>query len=319
VPAAPAPSHDKPITNDTPPPTGPQYPAIKHVWLITLAGHAPAPYLSEDMAAQGTLLTGYQPITTGSLANTVALISGQNPNPDTQADCPMYKPVEPGTVDDSGQAQGNGCVYSDQVYTLPDQVVAAGMTWKAYVDGIGTPCRHPDLGAADPWTQPQPDDPYVTHRNPFVYFTTITSSPDCATEVVGTDALAADLADKTETPALSFVIPAPAADDVWLRDTVARITASAAYKKDGLIVITSDQSDPAAPGDGRIGALLLSKFVEQGGMFDTEYDHLSLLKTLAGLFSLRELGAAQDKKVKAFAESVFASSSQDVHGSATRR
>jgi len=84
-------------------------------------------------------------------------------------------------------------------------------------------------------------------------------------------------------------------------------------------VITSDQADPAVPADGRIGALLLSKFVEKGGTFDTEYDHLSLLKTLAAVFSLRELGAAQDKKVKPFAESVFASSSQDVHQSATRR
>jgi hypothetical protein len=210
-------------------------------------------------------------------------------------------------------------VYSDQVYTLPDQLVAAGETWKAYVDGIGTPCRHPDLGAEDPWTQPRPDDPYVTHRNPFVYFSTITSSPDCATEVIGADALDADLADRAKTPALSFVIPTLAADDVWLKDTVERITASAAYWKDGLIVITADQSDPAAPGDGKTGALLLSKFVEKGGTFDTEYDHLSLLKTLAGIFSLRELGAAQDKKVKPFAESVFASSSQDVHGSATRR
>jgi hypothetical protein len=316
-PATPAPSTDTPVTNDTPAPVGPQYPAIKHVWLITLASRTIDP--TNELAAQGTLLTGYKPLTTGSLANTVALISGQEPNPDTQADCPTYKPVDPGTVDDAGQAQGSGCVYSDQVYTLPDQLVAVGKTWKAYVDGIGTPCRHPELGTEDPWTQPRPDDPYVTHRNPFVYFTTITSSPDCATEVVGTDALDADLADKAKTPSLSFVIPALAADDAWLRDTVGRIMASAAYKKDGLIVVTADQSDPAAPGDGRTGALLLSRFVEKGGTFDTEYDHLALLKTLAGVFSLRELGAAQDKKVKPFAESVFASSSQDVHQSATRR
>jgi hypothetical protein len=324
-PVTPAPSNDTPVTNDTPTPTGPQYPAIKHVWLITLAGRTID--ATNELAAQGTLLTGYKAVTTGSLANTVALISGQKPNPDTQADCPTYKPVDPGTVGDAGQAQGSGCVYSPEVFTLPDQLVAAGKTWRAYIDGIGTPCRHPDLGAPDPWTQPRPDDPYVTHRNPFVYFTTITSSPDCATEVVGTDALDADLADKAKTPSLSVVIPRVsdvqprdlAAEDTWLKDTVDRITASAAYKKDGLVVITSDQSDPAAPGDGKIGALLLSKFVEKGGTLDTEYDHLSLLKTLAGVFSLRELGAAQDKKVKPFAESVFASSSQDVHQSATRR
>jgi phosphatidylinositol-3-phosphatase len=333
APVSPAPSTDTPVTNggdETP--TGPQYPGIKHVWVIVTPQQSPAPYTSTDLTAQGTLLTGYKAVTTGSLANTIALVSGQNPNPDTQADCPTYKPVDPGTVDDDGQAQGSGCVYSQEVYTLPDQLVAAGQTWKAYVEGIGTPCRHPDLGADDPWQQPRQDDPYVTHRNPFVYFQTITSSPDCATEIVGTDVLDADLADK-KTPNLSFIIPAqpappsdpnapppdPAAVQTALKDTVAKITASAAYKKDGLIVITSDTSDPATPDDSRIGALLISRFVEKGGSFDTEYDHLSLLKTLAGIFALRELGAAQKETVKAFAESVFASSSQDVHQSATRR
>jgi len=301
--ATPPPENDTPVTNDEEP-AGPQYPGIKHVWVIT---SAPPP--SAELAAQGTLLTGYKALTTGSLANTIALISGQRPNPDTQAECPVYKPVDPGTVDDEGQAQGSGCVYSDQVYTLPDQLSAAGKTWKAYVDGIGTPCRHPDLGAPDPWTEPRPDDPYVTHRNPFVYFTTITSSPGCTTEVVGTEALDGDLADKAKTPALSFAIAPVAADDAWLTDAIDRITASDAYRKNGLVVITGDQP----------GALLLSKFAEPGGSFDTEYDQLSLLKTLAGVFSLRELGAAQDEEVKPFDESVFASSSQDVHQSATRR
>jgi hypothetical protein len=341
----PASTNDQTVTNggsDTPAPT---LPPIKHVWVVTLSGHSfdqtygaasPAPYLSKELTAKGTLLTGYKALTTGSLANTVALVSGQQPNPDTQANCPTYKGVDPGTVGDDGQAQGSGCVYSDQVYTLPDQLVAAGSTWKAYVDGIGTPCRHPDPGAADPWQQPRPDDPFVTYRDPFAYFTTITSSPDCAKEVVGTDALDADLADLKATPSLSYVVPSPchdgrdtpcadgapaglAAADTWLKDTIGRITASKAYRKDGLVVISSDESDPAAPGDGRIGALLLSRYVEAGGSFDTAYDHLSLLKTLAAIFSLRDLGAAQAKKVKAFDPSVFASSSQDVHQSATRR
>jgi hypothetical protein len=348
-PAAPAPApddDDTPVTNDDDDtPTGPEYPAIKHVWIVALAGHtfdqtygpdSTAPYLSKELTTQGTLLTGYKTLSTGGLANSIALVSGQKPNTDTEAGCTTYAPVDPGTVDDDGQAQGHGCVYSEEVYTLPDQLVAGGSAWKAYVEGIGTPCRHPDAGTADPWQQPRPDDPYVTRRNPFVYFTTITSSPDCENEVVGTDALGADLADKAKTPSLSFVIPSPchdgsdtpcaegapaglAAADAWLKDTIGRITASPAYRKDGLIVIAADGSDPAAPGDGRIGALLLSKFVEKGGTFDTEYDQLSLLKTLGAIFGLRDLGAAQDEDVKPFDESLFASSSQDVHDSATRR
>jgi hypothetical protein len=346
APAAPAPApaappattpapntNDQTVTNGGSDTTGPSLPPIKHVWVVTLAGHSfdqtfgaasSAPYLSKELTAKGTLLTGYKALTTGSLANTVALVSGQQPNPDTQANCPTFKGVDPGTVGDDGQAQGSGCVYSDQVYTLPDQLVAAGSTWKAYVDGIGTPCRHPDPGAADPWQQPRPDDPFVTYRDPFAYFTTITSSPDCAKEVVGTDALDADLADAEATPSLSYVIPSPchdgrdtpcadgapaglAAADTWLKDTIGRITASKAYRKDGLVVISSDESDPAVAGDGRIGALLLSRYVAAGGSFDTEYDHLSLLKTLSAIFSLRDLGAAQAKKVKAFDPSVFAS------------
>src|SRR3954471_13174937 len=62
-PAPPAPSTDTPVTNDTPAPTGPQYPAIKHIWLITLTSRTID--ATNQLAAQGTLLTGYKPVTTG--------------------------------------------------------------------------------------------------------------------------------------------------------------------------------------------------------------------------------------------------------------
>jgi hypothetical protein len=168
-----------------------------------------------------------------------------------------------------------------------------------------------------------------------MYFDSIRENPQRCAKVVPFDQFDADLSSGS-LPRFVFVTPdldhdmhglannqpdsktVPAAD-AWLKDTVGRITASAAYRKDGLVVIAADGPDPAVPGDGRIGALLLSKFVEKGGSLDTEYDQLSLLKTLGGIFGLRELGAAQDEDVKPFDESLFASSSQDVHDSATRR
>ena len=42
-----------------------------------------------------------------------------------------------------GQALGKGCVYPKSVKTIADQLTAAGKTWRAYQEDMGTPCRHP--------------------------------------------------------------------------------------------------------------------------------------------------------------------------------
>jgi hypothetical protein len=176
-------------------PTG--MPEIKHVFVIMLGeggyeetfGEASqSKFLGEELPAQGELLSNYFAVTKGQLANQIALLSGQGPTPETAANCPNYGDVAPGTESAEGQVEGNGCAYPATTKTLPGQLAEAKLKWKAYVEGIedgaatGQPatCRHPALGTPDPNQATTPEDPYVTWRNPFVYFHSIVDGPECA-------------------------------------------------------------------------------------------------------------------------------------------
>lgn len=317
VPAAPpAPEPDEPVISD-PADSGPTVPDVGHVFVISLGpgtfdqwfgDQSTVPYLSE-LAANGTLLSNYAATAHGELANEISMISGQAANPQTDANCPAYAPVEPGTLNEDGQAQGEGCVYSLETYTLPDQLVANGNTWRAYIEGQDAPgadpavCRHPELGRPDPYAAPRDGDRYVTWRNPFVYFQTVTTSPDCPANDLGLTGLGADLSKLSTTPSLAWVAPSvdnhgPATADAWLRMIMPQILTSKAYERGALVAIVPDAS--GVPGDRQTGALLLGKHVAKGSIATASFNHLSLLKGIEDLFALRYLGGAQDKKVKSF-------------------
>ena len=83
------------------------------------------------------------------------MVSGQAPNPQTQADCQFYTDFAPGDVGADGQAMGTGCVYPAAVKTIADQLTAKGLTWGGYMEDMGNStteaqtCRHPALGGRD--------------------------------------------------------------------------------------------------------------------------------------------------------------------------
>jgi phosphatidylinositol-3-phosphatase len=257
-------------------------PEIKHVFLIILDGHgyeeafgeaSPSPYLAKTLAGEGKLLSNYYAVTQGGLANQIALLSGQGPTPQTVANCPEYTAIAPGTVSPEGQVEGAGCVYPPSIEMLPKQLTAAKLTWRTYVEDIAngeaagqpTTCRHPALGGPDPSFAPIPGDAYETWRNPFVYFSGLTESPECAENDVGLDRLAPDLKAADKTPSFSYIVPnachdgsetpcAPeqpaglAAADGFLEAIVPQITASPAFKEEGgLIAITFDQAPQVGP------------------------------------------------------------------------
>jgi hypothetical protein len=274
-------------------------------------------------------------------------------------------------------------VYPRPALTLADQLAADGRAWKAYVEGIGkgglgqpTTCPHPMLGSPDANQTPSPEDPYVTWRDPFVYFHSVIDDATCASSVVGLDRLAPDLAAASKTPSLAYIVPdrchdgsdepcAPgqssglAAADAFLKKVVPEIESSPAYKTGGLIAITFDQAPqsganadsssccitPAYPnlptgttgttgatgttgpmgatgptgatgttgtttatpaGGGKVGLLLISKYVKPGSINVTgEYNHFSLLASIEDLFQLSHLGYAGTQGLLAFDTSVF--------------
>jgi hypothetical protein len=293
----PAPKHKstKPGHSNSSPSGGfgtPALPPIKHVFLIVLSDTgfnqafgpgAPATYLSKTLVSQGELLDDFYAVTSGELANEIALISGQGPTVQTAEDCPQYTAITPATVGADGQVLGSGCVYPSQTDTLAEQLSADGLTWRAYVEGIGeTPaqpptCAHPTLGSADADHVPTAEDPYVTWRDPFVYFESITGSATCASSIVGLGRLVSSLKTVKSTPALSYIVPdschdgseeacapgAPAglaASDAFLSAVVPEIESSPAYKAGGLIAITSDQAPQSGPDADASGCCMTSTF-----------------------------------------------------------
>lgn len=317
-PAATAPAPGPAVTHqqeEAPPPAVPQ---PRHVFVVVLPRTTveAVPYLAKT-AARGVTLSEFRAIGHSTLAGQLAMLAGQRPNPATVANCPVHSPVQPGTVDEAGQAEGEGCVYGLDTFTVADQLLAQGRGWKAYVEGqggeLGT-CRRPPEGAPDPFYAPRPGDPYVTWRNPFVFFQTVVTTTECAARDVGLDALATDLASSSEdAPALSWVVApqSPEALDAWLRSTLPAIERSPAYADDGLMIVVPEAApDPgpgAAPGTAlRTGALVLGEWVEPGATVKTRYDQWSLLRTLGELFSLRPLAAAAGDDVEAFGRRVWA-------------
>ncbi len=256
-------------------PEAPTLPPIQHVFLIVLGDNgfesafgesSPAPYLAKTLRAKGELLSNYYAVTQGDLANEIALISGQGPTVETAANCPNYTDISPGTVGNAEQVVGAGCVYPAATQSLPGQLAAGGKKWKAYLEGIGaataqpTTCPHPVLGTADANQAPLPGNPYLTWRDPFVYFHSLTDSAECGENDVGLEQLAVDLKAKAGAPALSYIVPNAchdggevpcepgqpaglAAAEPFLQTVVPQIEASAAYKEEGgLIAITFAQA-----------------------------------------------------------------------------
>jgi hypothetical protein len=250
-------------------------PPIKHVFLVMLSsqglnqsfattkGH---PYLSGAVRKQGELISQYYGVASSSLANEIALVSGQGPTQDTAANCPVFTPITPTGNAAGAQVNGNGCVYPGATQSLPTELADNGNTWRAYIQGIdqgpaGQPksCRAPAQGAPDPNQVATATDPYVTYLNPFVYFAGLTTGTQCTQDDVGLGKLATDLKQEKTTANLSYIAPdacdngsdtpctpgAPAGlarSDAFLKQVIPEIEASPAYKHDGMIVVTFDQA-----------------------------------------------------------------------------
>ncbi|MGB8842192.1 MAG: alkaline phosphatase family protein, partial [Aliidongia sp.] len=255
-------------------------PPIRHVFVIVLENEgyeqtfgpqSPAPYLAHTLTAEGALLTQYFGTGHASLDNYLAMISGQAATPETRADCRIFGDfVQTGTTAD-GQAVGHGCVYPASIKTLADQLSAAGLDWRGYMEDMGndpkrgaaTSCGHPPIGAVDLTQRAAVDDQYAARHNPFVYFHSIIDSADCGRHVVRLEQLATDLQSPATTPAFSFITPNLCHDghdepcrngehgglesaDQFLKQWVPIVTNAPAFKADGLLIVTFDESDASS-------------------------------------------------------------------------
>jgi phosphatidylinositol-3-phosphatase len=193
--------------------------------------------------------------------------------------------AQTGTAADGQVIANSGCIYAKDIPTLPGQLTEAGLTWKGYMGDMGNDparesatCGHPVLGVGTDMTNEAEapsasvplGDAYATRHDPFMYFHSIIDSPTCNDLVVNLNNLPTDLAKEKTTPNYVFITPnlcddghdgsgtgAPGTTcanggpggltsaDAFLQKWVPMIMDSPAYRKDGLIVITFDESNLA--------------------------------------------------------------------------
>ncbi|MEA2496045.1 MAG: phosphatidylinositol-3-phosphatase [Thermoleophilaceae bacterium] len=354
----------------TAPAAPPNLPPVGHVFVIVLEnktfadsfgppGQVNAPYLNNTLVPQGELLTNYYGIGHNSADNYLAMVSGQPPTPASKDDCPdPLQPVPDEALPPYGIAAGDGCDYPARVRTIADQMTDRGLTWKGYNTGIPAPCSllHDN---------PAPGTHYARKHNPWVFFRSLRDSGQCQQNDVGMDGLASDLMSTETTPNLVYIVPDECEDahtncsgslpsplpnnpitddqyalrqgDAFLAAWVPRILNSPAFKQDGLLVVTFDESvgdstaccgeqpGPAAPnpgsyvdgqpgpGGGITGTVLVSPFISPGSehpgglhLNSTDYNHYSLLRSLEDLFGIDEhLGYAAPDAVIPFGSDVF--------------
>jgi phosphatidylinositol-3-phosphatase len=258
---------------------------IRHVFVITLENEnyattfgasTKAPYLAQTLTSQGALVQNYYGTGHVSLDNYISMLSGQAPTQQTDNDCTTYEDYQLGGMTPDGQAIGTGCVFPASIKTLPDQLKAAGFTWKGYEGDMGNDpareaatCGHPTLNTTDltqeaeaPSAAVPLGDQYATRHNPFMYFHSIIDSTDCGTNVVNLNQLQTDLQSAATTANFNFITPnlcddghdAPCVNgqpggltsaNAFLQKWVPLITASPAFQQDGLLIINFDESSYA--------------------------------------------------------------------------
>jgi phospholipase C len=233
-----------------------------HVFVIvmentSLASALRAPSIS-SLASKYRLATNYHAISSPSLPNYLALTSGSTW----------------GITDDDYHALPAG--------GLGAQLTAAGVTWRAYMEG---------LTSAGCLRSPYP---YAIKHNPFAYY-----GGSCPENVVSLDGLDGDLA--SATPSFVWITPGLCHDGhdcelseagAWLDDLVGRIVASPAWREHGELFVVWDEGD----GRSSVVPLIVASPDLDSRYVDGTYDHYSLLAAIEDIFGVPRLGAAKDAR-----------------------
>ena len=252
-------------------------PSFSHIFVIVLENHEygdvvgnpQLPYLN-DLATQYGLATASYGVSHPSLPNYLALTGGDTFGVTSDCtDCFVNSP------------------------NLVDQLETAGKSWKAYMDGMPSPCF---LGN---------QDQYAQKHNPFLYYDDVRTNPARCAKIAPFTDFAGDLK-ATTVPDFAWITPdqcndmhsCPAAQgDAWLKTWVPQILASPAWKDGGALFITFDEGTSDAgccgsSGGGHIATLVISPLGIPGTKSDTPVEHYGLLRTIEESWRMPYLGAA---------------------------
>ncbi len=253
-----------------------------------IIGSPQAPFLNR-LVSQGTQLTSFFAITHPSLPNYIAMISG-----DTQ-----------GITSDCGDCNVDAP-------NLVDQLEQAGISWKAYMEGLPAPCSDAYRPAPTPrsttrsctspasattppaaprWSRPASSMPTFA---PASYPGSCSSPPASTTICTGRERRRNDRA-------------LIRAGDDWLRALYEKLAGSSAWKDDTRLVVTWDEGAGGGGQTGCCGGLAAGGHIPAvvvgpqvpAGRDATHYDHYGLLRSIEAAFHLRFLGHAGDSTAAA--------------------
>ncbi|MFC5741156.1 alkaline phosphatase family protein [Dyella tabacisoli] len=198
-----------------------------------------------------------------------------------------------------------GAIYYPNIHVtsphLGDRLEAIGKTWKAYEQGMGTPCN----------TNKNYDSYYAPDDAPFINFTNISTNPTrCQAHLVDLSQLNNDLQSIASTPNFAWL----AADDYydgeasgngssaslkvqdgWLKQTLQPIFNSPAWTgQHSLLILTWDESaDKSNSSGNHIATILVDSqgAVRAGYGSAASYNHFSVGRTIEQALGLSALTA----------------------------
>lgn len=255
--------------------------AASHVIVIMMENEessevigAPAAPYANALARRYGLATQSFSITHPSLPNYLALTSGATHG--VTSDCTECSVAAPNIV---------------------DQLEAAHISWKAYLENVPTPCFKGATAGA-----------YAKKHNPFIYYDDIAGSPHRCDKLVGFDQLASDLR-HGRLPTYAWISPnlcddghdcGVAGGDRFLARTVPSLLAELGPR--GFLVLTWDEgsSDEGCCGGaaqgGHIATIIAGPDVRRGGRDVQPIDHYGALGTIEEALGLSPLAGAADPR-----------------------
>jgi len=234
-----------------------------------VVGSSAAPY-TNSLIARFALAERSYAITHPSLPNYLALVSGSTHG--IESDC-------------------TECHVGAR--NLVDQLEAAGISWKAYLEDAPSPC-YSGAGAGG----------YAKKHNPFIYFDDVARLRSHCQKLVGFAALARDL-HHGRLPSFVWITPnlcddghdcGVAGADAFLKRTVPLLLRE--LGPHGFLLLTWDEgtSDRGCCGGaargGAVATIVAGPEVRRGGRSRVPVDHYGVLGTIEEAFALPPLGGA---------------------------
>ena len=237
-------------------------PDFGHIFVIvmeneesrSIIGNAAAPYLNSLARSYG-LATNDTAIGHPSEPNYIALVAG-SPS---------------GVTDD-----GNHDLAAPNLF---DQVEASGRTWQVAAQNYPGGCYLRSSASGGP------DGPgtYVRKHNPAISFVSISRDPARCARIGnfhGFDPAGASFSWIEPNLCNTMHDCSIGTGDAWLASFLPAILASAAYRQDGLVLLTFDEGSTSIGGGGKVATIVISPLGRAGFVSNVAHDHYSLLRTI---------------------------------------